>query len=93
MLMRLMIREYNPPQQPMTVIEIRPHSWGWKAFESPGVEPAFPKKDQAIDYAQNRACFRSEEVRISYEKRSFMGGSAYGSRTRVPALRGLCPNH
>jgi hypothetical protein len=20
-------------------------------------------------------------------------GSAYGSRTRVPALRGLCPNH
>jgi hypothetical protein len=24
----------------------------------PGVEPVFPKKDQAIDYAQNRACFR-----------------------------------
>jgi len=38
----------------MTVIEIRPHQWGWKAFESPGVEPVFPKKDQAIDYAQNR---------------------------------------
>jgi len=48
----------------MTVIEIRPHHWGWKAFESPGVEPVFPKKDQAIDYAQNRACFRSGEVRI-----------------------------
>jgi len=45
----------------MTVIEIRPHRWGWKAFESPGVEPVFPKKDQAIDYAQNRACFRSGE--------------------------------
>jgi hypothetical protein len=37
----------------MTVIEIRPDRWGWKAFESPGVEPVFPKKDQAIDYAQN----------------------------------------
>jgi len=48
----------------MTVIEIRPHHWGWKAFESPGVEPVFPKKDQAIDCAQNRACFRSGEIRI-----------------------------
>jgi hypothetical protein len=35
----------------MTVIEIRPHGWGWKAFESPGVDPVFPDKDQAIDYA------------------------------------------
>jgi hypothetical protein len=34
----------------MTVIEIRPHRQGWKAFEAPGVEPVFPKKDQAIDY-------------------------------------------
>jgi len=48
----------------MTVIEIRPHRWGWKAFESPGVEPVFPKKDQALDYAQNRACFRSGEIRV-----------------------------
>ena len=49
---------------PMTVIEIRPHRLGWKTFEAPGVEPVFPKKDQAIDYAQNRACFCSGEVRI-----------------------------
>ena len=48
----------------MTVIEIRPHRWGWKAFEAPGVEPVFPKKGQAIDYAQNRACFRSGEIQI-----------------------------
>ena len=48
----------------MTVIEIRPHRWGWKAFETSGVEPVFPNKDQAIDYAQNRAYFRSGEVRI-----------------------------
>jgi hypothetical protein len=41
----------------MTIIEIRPHRWGWKAFEAHGVEPVFSKKDQAIDYAQCRACF------------------------------------
>jgi hypothetical protein len=23
----------------MTLIEIRPHRWGWKVFEAPGVEP------------------------------------------------------
>jgi hypothetical protein len=33
-------------------------------LEAPGVEPVFPKKDQAIDYAQNRACFRSGEIRV-----------------------------
>ena len=48
----------------MTLIEIRPHRWGWKAFEAAGVEPVFPKKDQAIDYAQNRACFRSGQIRV-----------------------------
>jgi hypothetical protein len=37
---------------------------GWRAFEAPGVEPVFSKKDQAIGYAQNRACFRSGEIRI-----------------------------
>jgi hypothetical protein len=47
-----------------TVIEIRPHAWGWKAFEAPGVEPVFSKKDHAIDYAQNRACFRSGQIQI-----------------------------
>ena len=36
----------------MTVIEIRPHRWGWKAFEALGVEPVFPTKNGAIDYAQ-----------------------------------------
>jgi hypothetical protein len=32
----------------MTLIEIRPHRWGWKVFEAPGVEPVFPEKRQAI---------------------------------------------
>jgi hypothetical protein len=25
----------------MTVIEIKPHRWGWRVFEAPGVEPVF----------------------------------------------------
>ena len=48
----------------MTVIEIRPRRWGWKSFEAPAGEPVFPNQDQAIDYAQTRACFRSDEVRV-----------------------------
>ena len=48
----------------VTIIEIRPHRWGWTVFESPGVEPVFPEKDQAISYAEGRAWFRSGEIRI-----------------------------
>jgi hypothetical protein len=48
----------------MTLIEIKPHRNAWKVFEAPGVEPVFLQKDQAIDYAQQRACFRAGEIRI-----------------------------
>ncbi len=48
----------------MAVIEIRPYRNGWKVFEAPGVEPVFSDKDQAINYAQNRASFRSGEIRV-----------------------------
>jgi hypothetical protein len=48
----------------MAVLEIKPHRWGWKAFDATGVDPVFPNKDQALDYAQNRACFRSGEIRV-----------------------------
>ena len=48
----------------MTVIEIKPHRWGWRVFDAPGVEPVFPEKRQAIDYAETRACFRSGEIRV-----------------------------
>jgi hypothetical protein len=48
----------------MTVIEIKPHRWGCKVFEAPGVEPVFLKKRQAIDYAETRACFRQGEIRV-----------------------------
>ena len=48
----------------MTVIEIRPFRNGWKSYEAPGVEPVFLTKEQAISYAQNRASFRSGEIRV-----------------------------
>jgi hypothetical protein len=48
----------------VTLIEIRPHRWGWKVFEAPDVKPLFPEKNQAINYAQSRACFRSGEIRV-----------------------------
>jgi hypothetical protein len=48
----------------MTLIEVKPHRWGWEVFEAPGVQPVFPQKDNAIDYAQGRACFRAGEIRI-----------------------------
>ena len=47
-----------------TIIEIRPYRNGWQVFEAPGVEPVFLEKDQAIRYAENRASFRSGEIRI-----------------------------
>jgi len=42
----------------------RPREGGWKVFEAPGVEPLFPEKNQAINYAQSRASFRCGEIRI-----------------------------
>ena len=48
----------------MTNIEIRPCRGGCKAFEAPGVELVFLTKEQAIDYATGRVCFRSGEIRI-----------------------------
>jgi hypothetical protein len=48
----------------MIVVEIRSFRNGWQVYESPGVQPVFLTKEQAIDYAENRACFRSGEIRI-----------------------------
>jgi len=35
-----------------------------KFFEALGVEPMFPEKRQAIDYAETRARSRSGEIRV-----------------------------
>ena len=48
----------------MTVIEVKPRNWGWRVFESIGVEAVFLEKDQAIGYAETRARLRTGEIRI-----------------------------
>jgi hypothetical protein len=48
----------------VTIIEIRPFRNGWQVYESAGVQPVFLTQEQAIGYAQDRACFRSGEIRI-----------------------------
>ena len=48
----------------MTIIEIRPFRTGWEVYEAPGVQPVFPSKEQAIDYARGRTCFRRGEIRV-----------------------------
>ena len=45
-------------------VEIRPFRNGWKVYESAGVEPVFLTQEQAISYAQGRACFRAGEIRV-----------------------------
>jgi hypothetical protein len=46
----------------MTIIEIRPFRNGWKCFETPGVEPVFLNKDQAVDYAKDYAVWEIHPV-------------------------------
>lgn len=57
----------------MTLIEIRPHRWGWSVFEAPGVEPVFPKKQDAIDYAAKR------EVTLRAALRKSLNGNQFES--------------
>jgi hypothetical protein len=52
----------------MTVIEIRPYRNGWKVFEAPGVEPVFLEKEQAINYAENRASLMLASRRLTFMK-------------------------
>ena len=48
----------------MTIIESSPFRNGWQVYEAPGVQPVFLSQEQAIHYAEGRACFRSGEIRI-----------------------------
>ena len=59
-----------------------------------------PKVGEIIGHDDRRAQSRNCSTRRGvanllrkHLKLRFSIGSAYGSRTRVPALRGLCPNH
>ncbi len=51
-------------QRQFVELHFQPHRWGWKVFEAPGVEPVFPEKRQAINYAENCASFRSGEIHV-----------------------------
>jgi hypothetical protein len=55
---------WNNANNSVTIIEIRPFRNAWQVYEAPGVQPVFLTKEQAISYAQNRASFRSGEIRI-----------------------------
>jgi len=48
----------------MTIIEIRPFRNGWQVYEAPGAQPVFLNQEQAVNYAQNRASFRSGKICI-----------------------------
>jgi hypothetical protein len=48
----------------VAIIKIRPFRNGWKVYEAPGVQPVFLNQEQAISYAQGRACFRTGEIRV-----------------------------
>jgi hypothetical protein len=48
----------------VTIIEIRPFRNGWQVYEGADVQPVFLNQEQAITYAQGRACFRSGEIRV-----------------------------
>jgi hypothetical protein len=47
-----------------TIIEVIPHGGDWKVFEAVGVEPVFPGKEHAMNYATGRTRSRSGEIRI-----------------------------
>ena len=56
-----------PVQQNVTIIEIRPCRGGWQSFEAPGVQTyriGESAKDDAIDYAKERAKFGRGEIRV-----------------------------
>jgi hypothetical protein len=65
----------------MTVIEISPHKWGWRVFEAPSVEPVFPQKDQAIGYAETRAC--SGRVKFAFWIRAASSNARLRSMSRI----------
>lgn len=46
------------------IIEVKPVRGGWRVFEMCGIEPVFPKRDQAIDYANTRQGFSLGEIRL-----------------------------
>jgi hypothetical protein len=47
-----------------TIIEVKPHGSWWKVVETPGAEPIFPNKEEAVLYAMNRTHSGAGEIRV-----------------------------
>ena len=77
----------------MVLIEIRPHPWGWKVFEAPGVEPVFLEKRLAIDYAETRAWFgfagESNTIQHSAKRSLPTPGNSTVKGAPVPGMKNL----
>lgn len=58
----VVVKFFSGAKDGMTVIEIKPHRWGWEANEGQGVQPAFPDKEAAISYVTER--HRTGEIRV-----------------------------
>jgi hypothetical protein len=74
----------------VTLIEIRPYRWGWKVFEAPGVEPVFPGKDHAIDYA---SAARTKKLLFHAKLVSFAASIRNGCRESGGLPTGIGDNH
>jgi hypothetical protein len=65
----------------MTILEIRPHPWGWKVFEVLGVEPVFPEGSGG----------RGDDARVNarvgpFQRRRYAVLGPVPIRLRIPAL-------
>jgi hypothetical protein len=56
-------------------------------FEAPGVEPLFLNQEDAIDYAQGRACVRSGEIRVLDRDGAVHATDATNGRTSRTTVR------
>jgi hypothetical protein len=57
----------------MTLIEVRPHRWGWQVYEAPGVQPVFLSKEQAIAASARTRRFHAR-VRAEWDRQRIRAG-------------------
>jgi hypothetical protein len=65
----------------MTVIEIRPHRWGWKAFEAPGVEPGSQRKIRQSIMCRTAPAFAQVKFGFSIQRETL--SASFRSTTRI----------
>jgi hypothetical protein len=77
-----MVSEANHWPLQMTVLEIRPHPWGWKVFEASGVEPVVPERNkmQSTTHRTGRA---SIPVKFGFWIRAEQSNASFRLMKRV----------